>query len=1142
MALGIADFTAQLAALQAQAIAGTIDQEELADGLRDLWTASENIPALFDQMQQVIDVKAAILTAWQAALNVKGQVASVSALPADAPDRDAYQLVNPADPLDGHLFTRVAGVWTDIGQLAGGRGSSAFEVAVAVAEEAGQTPPADEAAFIQSLRQPALDAADAADDVRIATQAVQNDTLEVKEQAEAVIESATNKIAETEDVRAATDLVREDTLEAKAEALAAAAAANLARDVARFKAIYLTRSALFADLAHDPNVLGIVADDSNSAYNGTYVKQGASGAGAWSKIDSVNGLVFQELPRDTGYLAAFCDAAGRPAWLVRLDGAFEVRKIAMPAGILAGASLTPGTVDATKLDAGIQASLTRIPASASAAETGYVFSITDAANRLLFGLTTDGSAYIPKFSPLTALIPRDLSVTTGKLSTDLAALIAKPMLATETGFVWSITDAANRLLAGIKTDGSFYAAKLELKDSSITQAKFSAEVRSLLASNMTPETGYVYAITDAANRLLFGIRTDGTLVGKFLNALTDGSVTTLKLAAGAVTEAKLDPVIARLAVPHVGDVVEVPPDPWRAKLGSVAARTEVAGSFWVQLPRFQTKVLRGINGSGVSLDFRRTAGLAFRGRRQGPDWSPVATTSVPTLVSKGNTTDPSTLSTSGRILGDYYRYSVTSGTTTFDGQTVGLGDLIVFDGSAFRVQKGPTPAASGGYTSRERGDWWAVTADGTFDGVAYLAGDRIVSIGFDSQSGFGVMLWYKGKPLEGELFYRGEHDASGGSYPASPAHGDAFQISVGGTLGGEVFAAGDYLLYDTGVWGRIPGAQVTTVPAGKMIPGLTCVQSASEWEVRRTDKGNARVGVSAAARHQISPRRSVDGIVCRSDSMFGVSAIQTNLGALVAPRQVVAIARGGGTSDNVLSTMEHEIANGGDPYRGWFEFPWHGQNNQPTNVGDANWCRIVEVDLRVAELLGVRDSRFAFLSILGTMAMTFDGTRINCTQWEGMKAGTHVLAKLEQWYAATFPGQFVNTRQVLLGKAAASTVPDPRVLGAMTEAQTAEAYGWIPFSWMNKNTAYTFSLSTLHYVGWWNGSGTLPTGGADGDAYVRSGGASSTGAGGVGNLIVRQAGAWGEYQQDPIHIGGGATQGGPPLAAALQDHLNNTKL
>jgi hypothetical protein len=46
--------------------------------------------------------------------------------------------------------------------------------------------------------------------------------------------------------------------------------------------VYATRAALFADLARPANTLGIVYNDSTLAYNGVYVKAGASGSGSWS--------------------------------------------------------------------------------------------------------------------------------------------------------------------------------------------------------------------------------------------------------------------------------------------------------------------------------------------------------------------------------------------------------------------------------------------------------------------------------------------------------------------------------------------------------------------------------------------------------------------------------------------------------------------------------------------------------------------------------------------------------------------------------------------------------------------------------------------------------------------------------------------
>jgi hypothetical protein len=46
---------------------------------------------------------------------------------------------------------------------------------------------------------------------------------------------------------------------------------------------FATKSAIDADLAHDAGAIGRVYGDSTAAYNGDYVKSGASGAGSWAK-------------------------------------------------------------------------------------------------------------------------------------------------------------------------------------------------------------------------------------------------------------------------------------------------------------------------------------------------------------------------------------------------------------------------------------------------------------------------------------------------------------------------------------------------------------------------------------------------------------------------------------------------------------------------------------------------------------------------------------------------------------------------------------------------------------------------------------------------------------------------------------------
>ncbi|MEQ1406158.1 hypothetical protein ABK249_14550 [Neorhizobium sp. Rsf11] len=48
--------------------------------------------------------------------------------------------------------------------------------------------------------------------------------------------------------------------------------------------IYTSRAALFADLAHDANSSAWVIGDATTAYNGIYMKSGASGTGSWTRV------------------------------------------------------------------------------------------------------------------------------------------------------------------------------------------------------------------------------------------------------------------------------------------------------------------------------------------------------------------------------------------------------------------------------------------------------------------------------------------------------------------------------------------------------------------------------------------------------------------------------------------------------------------------------------------------------------------------------------------------------------------------------------------------------------------------------------------------------------------------------------------
>jgi hypothetical protein len=719
-----------------------------------------------------------------------------------------------------------------------------------------------------------------------------------------------------------------------------------------------------------------------------------------------------------------------------------------------------------------------------------------------------------------------------------------------------VVDATNRLAIGIQPDGTFVATKLSVPAASVDFAQLTANLTSYVAKPLSPESGYVWGVVDAAGKIGLGVQTDGTVVGKVTGLLAPGSVTAAYIAGGAVTEAKLDPVIDRLAVPHAGDVVEVWPDKWRARYGTIAARSAIDGTLWTRFPHTLTRVLRGKNLSGTALQFRKSAGLTFRGLRDGGAWDPNANTTINSTNYVGQLSAGFTApATTGRSAGDYYRCIGTTA-TAFDGQSCLCGDLVVYNGTAWKAQLAPryngVPATP--QNGRLEGDFWEVATAGTFDGTAYAVGDKIVHIGFDSLSGSGQPLWYKGQAGQGELFYKGEF-VPGTTSLAGAAIGDVWQASAAGAdaTSGLSFGVADYAVYDHyGIWGNVASAAITTVAANAMIPGLSCIQSAGEWEFRRADKAATVIGVAPTVLHQNAPRRSADGILLLSDSMFGVANTQGQLSALVTPRPVSLVSRGGGTSRNVMSTYEWYVATQADPYKGAFTFIWQGQNNQPSTVGDANWCQIVETALELRNLLGARDRRFCFLSILGIDAMTFDGTRIHVTQHEAMFAGAaqnHVLWQLEQWYAAMFPGQWLSPRLALLSAAANSTVLDARYPGSgMTEAQTAATYGWVPLSfWNAPSGGWPYPLGTLSLKGYWSTAG-LPSGGNPADCYTLSAAQTFTGTASptyngqpwpVGTLLINNAGTWTPYYADQTHQGSAANQGGQYLAAAMAAFLSS---
>lgn len=694
-------------------------------------------------------------------------------------------------------------------------------------------------------------------------------------------------------------------------------------------------------------------------------------------------------------------------------------------------------------------------------------------------------------------------------NTDLVARHMPP----ESGYAWALVDSVGRAAIMVTLAGEVVIPKLTLADAAVGRSKLSAELQGFLPTPMSSETGYAWALVDSQNRIGLGIKLDGSVVGKF-PAQTIGP--------GTVLESMLQPAIARGAVPRVTDLVAVRPDDWHGSLASIATRTSTSGSLWEPFPPVLTPSMRGIVAGTASLQFRRTAGLLVRGKR---DCGNFALPALAATTSRGTLTDTATWPpVASFAVGDYFTYG-SPATRVIGGNTVGRDDQLVWDGSAWQYQAAPTPFASGAPTSRLMRDWWTVTAAGTWGGVSYAVGDRMVNLGFQSMSGFGLSRWYKPAGDKAEVFYKGEFDAAAGTLPSSPADGCLWQSSSAGTAGGFTFAPGDYLIRESGAWGLVPTDPITTVNVGNLA-FLKCTASTDEWEVRRADKSPTTVGVQLGVRKASLPRRTIDGWVGWSDSMYGVNGVGSSIVTKLGGRQGQVYSFGGGTSSDVAAMVEREVGVLGDRYRGWLHGFWMGQNNQPTTSPTGAAATIRNDALRMSQLVGARDARFYFKSILGMRSLSWNGARMVSSQFEEPLAKTGALYELEQWYAAMFPGQWFSTRLALL--AAAGSTLDPTFPG-MTEAQVAATYGIVPFSFYAGAAAVPVAAASLVYAGTWSSAG-LPSGGNPNDYYLRTGGGS------VGSLIVNNAGVWVEPSLDLIHL---SPAGADAMSTAEVNFINS---
>jgi hypothetical protein len=316
----------------------------------------------------------------------------------------------------------------------------------------------------------------------------------------------------------------------------------------------------------------------------------------------------------------------------------------------------------------------------------------------------------------------------------------------------------------------------------VTRAKLTAEIEAGLVRELL-SVDYVYAIVDSEGHIGLGIKSDGTVEGKFL--LPDASVTGAKLAADTVPRSKLSTALASAIPVEVSDAMEFV---WSIvdENDRVAFGVRRNGTAFLR-PDWTAGTISGsaiIPGSVPKESLNPAASrLAFSGSGE---WVSDAFDNL----RRGQAVDFSVATDTAA--GYVFRPFPPLPTPVLYGVNA-TGTALLFRRAPRHVIRGTNDRGawaagpSAPAASATEGDFWTVSSGGTYDGVTYATGDRIHCVGTYHNGVSSNPLFLKGKA--GESWLKGEFTPSGFS-PSSPIDGDAWQASTGGVFGGLTYAAG----------------------------------------------------------------------------------------------------------------------------------------------------------------------------------------------------------------------------------------------------------------------------------------------------------------------------------------------------------------
>jgi hypothetical protein len=636
-------------------------------------------------------------------------------------------------------------------------------------------------------------------------------------------------------------------------------------------------------------------------------------------------------------------------------------------------------------------------------------------------------------------------------------------------------------------------------------------IRDLMIETDDPDFAAVWV--DRSERRALAIRHNGNVVANF--ELQDEAVTTPAIAADAVTRSKLSEEI-RGAIPETTDNANEFQYSIEDLSGRVAFGVREDGTTFLRFLVGDENIF----GSSIVSSSIAQSKLDGPAKRNALSGSGDIIQDVDDGLRRGAQAD---LSAATDAVAGAVPVAFPSINTPFIYGVNGSGTSLEFCRAPGFVIRGTnyrgtwSAGAVVPNTTADEGDWWAVSSGGTLSGVTYATGDRIVCLGNTKQSSVVTPVWAKSKP--GEFWCRGEF-TPGSGLPGTPANGEVYIASASGTASPFTFAAGDWLLRTGGAWLQVAREDLKTVAAGAAWSYR--VRNAAEIMVRRTDKSTTSVNATASVYRTSNQRRTSDAIIFRGDSMVATGGLNTALAALISPRTLASQSWSAGNSAHVISAALKDLV-GSDPYRGWMHLWMMGTND----YGDDDLTK--RGALKAAQLSGAADGRCLFLTVCGQFVLSYNGTRIVADVHEGIMDGSHHLAALERWYASTFPGRHIRTLKALLDRA--PSIPSLHFPGK-TEAEAAALYGAAPTSFFFDYASKAFTPAQLNFAGYRSTAG-LPTGGADGDYWIR------TGNGTVGQPIIRWGGTWTEYVLDITHI---TPAGNAALAAAISEFLTDNML